>query len=520
MTATVATTQNTGAELVLYPHNLEPIALKPKGSAGEPIGADPTWAQLVSVTTSKALGAAGRWAAVVKVPRSRVRDFEESVTDGDWVDIVLQRNGVRTHVLRGIVEQVDPVAQVGGQGADTLAFQVSGADHQAVFEQTAIWFSTYSEENLAGGAALRAAVLTGRLFGLGGVRETVSGMLFGFLTELNRYGRALWQLPPSMPGGGAAFAARCARLFDPRVDDAPRVATGASLLAFEASNPWLLAAEWCDPQFNELWCDLGRRAPRSSVVAGDLMDGLGDSAPYEPYMLREVDTLEPSETQMAVFLRRRPFPTAEAREGLEHGPWSRLPTAIIQPQEVVSLPLHRGGAERVNVIEVFPSTVQEIAAQSLSLLSPLVDREDVARRGVRLLSLRSRYHADLPKGVSDQALAESQRKMLRDWHCLNPRFLSGTMALATLRPGIRVGTVACITHNPERLRGREAKDDLTFYVEEVRQSWRAPGTGRTELGVTRGFRGGDDAHLAALAQARARFTELQPSRTAAGRGTG
>lgn len=509
------TSAKTSAEIILYPHNLEPIALKPQGEAVVVGPSDPRagLAQLVSVRTDKSLGMTGTWQAGVKVPRARQREWEEAITDGDWADIVLQRGRQRTHVMRGLVENVDPIVSVNATGAEVLTYQVSGFDHQAVFDKTRIYFSTYSEENVFGGAALRASTLLGSVFGLGGVRETVSGILYGFLKELAGYGRALWQVPSQMPGGGGQyFGEVCARLFDAAVDDPLRIATGANMLTFDNALLWQLASEWCEAQFNELWCDLARRAPVGAGVSSDVLAELGTSFPYDSYALGDADALEPGDTQMALFLRRRPFPTEEDFGGIEAGAWSRLPTVAISPHEVKGLPLHRSGAERVNLIEVIPSTLAEIAATSISLLAPLVDDEDVRLRGVRPLSMRSRYHGDSSKGVSDNDLAEMERRLLRDWHCVNPRLFSGQLPLATLRPGVRVGNVACVTKNKERLRGRGAEDDVTFYVEQVTHQWRAPGFGNTELGVTRGYRGGDDALFDAVRKARVRYRPLLPSK--------
>lgn len=506
--------QKSSAAVYVYPHNQDAIALKPRGSTQQLAGSRTPGGQvqLVSVETAKAMGGIGTWSATLKVPRGQERDWEESVTDGDWVDVILGCNGRRYHVVRGIVVGNDPVGGVGGSGAETRSYKLFGFDHQAVFD-TLVYFSTYSEENVFGGAALRASVLTGQLFGLGGVRETVSGILYGFLQELSGYGRALWTLPGQMPAaGGSPFAAACARLFDSRSDTPQRIASGASLMAFENRTIWQLAQEWSEGQFNELWCDLARAVPRDAAVNADVSSELSGFEQYDAYALSDSDALEPDTTQMAVFMRRRPFPTGEDPEGIEQGPWSRLPTATILPTELLESPLHIGGEERVNVVEVAPLTLHELAVQSTTLFNPLVDAEDVARRGVRPMSMQSRYHANLAVGVSDADLALSQRQMLVDWHCLNPRFLSGQQPLRTLRPGIRVGSVACVTTNPTRLRGRDASDDATFYVEQVSHRWKAPGFGSTTLGVTRGFRGGDDALYSALNKARANFRPLAPSR--------
>lgn len=511
--------QKTRAEIVVYPRHTDPILVRPKGESEESTESNSLGMRLLSVETQKSLGAHGTWTAEVKVPRSRRRDFEQAIVDGDWVDVVMQRGRRRHHVMRGLLDSIDPIESLGSSSsAATLMYRLSGQDHGVIFDSTQLWFSVFSEENVMGGAHLRASALVGKLFGLGGVRETITGLLFGFLAELSTYGRALWNLPAQMPGGDRPFAQACARLYDPSVDDPARIATGAATMTYENGLIWRLAQEWSDPQWNELWCDLARTAPANAVVAGDLMDSIDQSASWDQYVLHDTDALEPADTQMAVFLRRRPFPTAEDPGGLSAGAWSQLPTAIISPSEIDTAPRHRSGAERFNVFEVLPATLQEIAAKSVDLLAPLMDQEDMRYRGPRPMTMRSRYHADLSQGGSDDTLAATQRRILRDWHCLNPYLYSGTIDLATLRPGIRIGTRACVTENPTHLSGSDAERDLTYYVEEVGHRWVAPGRGTTKLSVTRGYQGDDETFYQDLERARGRYTEGVIARALEGSG--
>jgi hypothetical protein len=107
----------------------------------------------------------------------------------------------------------------------------------------------------------------------------------------------------------------------------------------------------------------GLPVPRRSL---DVIADLDASVPAEPYILREWDTAEPEDTQMAVFLRRRPFPTSEDPAGLTSGAWDKLAYAIIQEQEIERWPTQRSGAERFNVYEIEASMTAEIAMESRS----------------------------------------------------------------------------------------------------------------------------------------------------------
>jgi len=508
--ATRATYQTTRSDLFIYSHNSGPLVLSHRGERSGGVSDHPhTGPALLSVRTSKALGASGTWSATVRVPRSEQRAFEDAFEDGDWIDIVLDRNARRFHVMRGILDSISPERTLVGEGADVTTYTLAGRDFQAIFEDTALWFSHFSEENLLGGAGLRAASMTGKLAGLG-VRHAVSTLLFGMLQQLASYGRSLWKLPASMPRVGGLYAPELiGRLYSPTVDTPARIAAGLNLMSLGDGDVWGLARSWCDPEFNELWCDLART--NATVFSGDVLDTLDASSDPETFHLDDNTPIEPEDSAMAVFLRRRPFPSAEDFEGLTGGPWSRLPTVVIAPQEIQAAPEHRSGTERVNIIEVAGATVQE-SAPSVSLLLPLVNVADLELRGARPLVLRSRYTGDLTQGVSDAAVSNALRRRACDWYALNHRFLTGTLGLRTLRPGVRVGSCAVVTENDRRLRGEAASNDTTYYVERVSHSWRAPGFGQTELGVTRGFRGGDDALYDAISKARVEWRPLAKAR--------
>lgn len=503
------TTQKTSASLAIYPRNLDPIILKPKGLSGQEPNLDPgaPGPQLVTIDTNKVLGGgAGIWEALVKVPFSQRGSFEQSFSDGDWVDIVLQRGAKRYHTMRGIVETLDPGQRVSkSSGTTMMSYVLRGYDHQTIFERTPLWWNPFSFENIVGLNNLHVSMADGSIAGLAGVRDTVTVMLFGILREMKLLGRGVWPLPEQMPGGGSAFCESCVRLFSPDVDSPARVPTGLNFQTLDNALLWRLANEWCDPDFNELWCDLAKKAPPNAAVLTDILAAFGGDIPPEDYILHDEDALEPTDTSMAVFMRPRPFPTATHPDGLYGNLKGALPAAIISSEEIMDFPLQRSGAERYNTFDVASSTKTEITSSSMALMQPLMDLDDVQHRGIRLRSVRSRFHADLIQS-SDATLVAKQREMLRDWSCLNPVFLSGEAELKTLRPGIRVGHYVAID-KPE--------GQFIAYVESIRHHWAAPGFGSTALGLTRGFRGGIeggfDAMFAAQTKAAAKFQLVEGS---------
>ena len=84
---------------------------------------------------------------------------------------------------------------------------------------------------------------------------------------------------------------------------------------------------------------------------------------------------------------------------------------------------------------------------------------------------------------------------------LNPYLLNGSIQLGALFPQIRVGTRLRIQH-------AETSQEENYYVEHVGHSWSASSGGRTTLGVSRGWIGGDAAYLNVLRQVAGRYTTV------------
>ena len=97
-------------------------------------------------------------------------------------------------------------------------------------------------------------------------------------------------------------------------------------------------------------------------------------------------------------------------------------------------------------------------------------------------------------------MADTQRRIIRDWYCLNPYYLSGTLNLKIGRPDIKIG---CRIRVP----GAASEDeDESYYVEQVSHNWTFGSSVKTTLGVTRGWIGTDDHHLDRLKKVVAPYT--------------
>jgi hypothetical protein len=458
--------ETTGVEVRFYPQGGDPVVVdqEPIGPSGRlRYDLNPS---VISVNTNEQLGApSGSWSVTLKEgKRHYVRGLFDELVDDDWVDISFYRFGKRWHVMRGLIDDVRRVQQAGLGKATSRTWTVSGRSFGSIWEKTPIWFNVWSDENVSG--AVSSKVFSSIENVLGTPPEVVEGFLFGFLRELGSVGRATWAMPKGMPNVGSRFidSFEANYLGYPNV---PRLIAISPNWLCPQGNLWALAKEWSDPMFNELL--LGLYAKGSARPDFELEPG------------KELQT---NNSKMYVILRERPFPTLTAGRG---SPWFSLPTWVIPRQMVVTDSLGKSGMERYNAYFVAPQLVQEVLQEAgIEGSQPLWDPDDILRHGLRRLDISTKYtspEADLA------GLSSAQRLKVRDWYCLNPYLLNGSLEIAigipSIRPGVRL-----------RVAGAQTKDDdITFYVESIAHNW-AFGAGiKTSLGVTRGWVGTDDTYL-------------------------
>lgn len=460
--------ENSGVEVLIYSQDgNDPIILN--GGVLSMAGrrredADPC---LINVQTTKAFGApSGSFVVAAKPSRGVTESMFERILDDDWIDIVFSRHGRRYHTMRGLIDEVREEEVVTSSGATTTAYMITGRDFGKVWEKTQIWFNPYSAENVGGGISMKV-FSNARNVG-GNVATVVQAFLRGFLEALGDLGRASWIPPQNMPNVGASFLESVVFSVDGYTDTPARTSINANFM-MPQGNAWSLAQEWSDPIFCELFCDL-----------------YGGGEPTEE---APIDT-----THMTVVLRDRPFPTTALRE---NSPWFRLPMYVVPRQSITVSNVGRSGLERYNAYFVAPQLTQEtVRAGALDLLQPLWNRQDIDLHGMQRFDVTSRYTSPSAEFLT---MARSQREMVRDWYCMNPYLLNGTLNLGVGRPDIRVGTRIRV---PSPI--SEAYD-RTYYCESVTNNWQ-PGRGtKTTLGVTRGWVGTDNAYLAALDAVAARY---------------
>jgi hypothetical protein len=425
---------------------------------------------LLSLSTSKSMGAAsGTWQAIMKPPGPSENLFDR-ILDDDWVDISFSRHGKKWHTMRGLVDQVHRTTVVSGSGATSEAFQITGRDWGKIFEVTPIWFSIFTDDVISGGVSYK--VFGGQTNIQGDPGQTVEGFLRGFLEELAGTGRAVWEFPPTMPDalGNPTFVDNLHFDFERFSNDPPRIGINPNYLMPQGT-VWEMAQEWSDPMFHELFVDTLPPFPEVNLANEFGLD----------------DTL------FTVVFRDRPFPSIEDGPNDETGQdsaWFSLPMHIIPRQAVANAEVGRAGMERFNAFFVAPQIAQEaVGAGAIDLYAPLWSPDDILRHGLRRFDVKSKYTSPKAELLT---LSSRLRTRVRDWYCINPYLLSGTIALGIGMPNIHIG-------NRIRIPGTQGPDfDETYYVESVSNRWQfGPGM-RTEMGVTRGWIGTDDSYLDAL----------------------
>ena len=423
-------------------------------------------ASVVSLATDKTLGGtAGTFTVELKDPTGTLMD---SLVDDDWIDISVNMNGQWFHVLRGIIETFRLNTSTSGKGATTRTVVITGKDFGAIFEKTTVWFNQYGGENLA-------AMETKEIFRSKNavnltVDEVVKSILYGFIGKLTslRPPRSNWLPPSHIPGAKDTLEEMILFSGANFTDNPHRVSVAPTLMDPQGQGLWALAQEWSDPQVCELFCDL------VDVTGNQLAPGVEN-------------TLET--TRMGIIFRDRPFVTAFGGP-TDAQPYFKLPLVELAPQAITQQSVGKGGLERFNAYFASPQAIMQLSATKLDLHGPLWDLADVNRHGMRSMTVDSRYVSNGAGANQLFTMSKTYRQIVMNHHCLNPYLLSGTIALAMLRPDIRVGTRL-------RVKGRDPSEDVTYYVEQVSHSWRL-NAGTTSLGVTRGWKGTDEAHLAVV----------------------
>lgn len=487
------------AEAIFYTKGEEPVLRQ--FSAGSRrfdgrFATDEERPSLIACRTSKTLGGgAGTFSLQVKAQRTDTFDLAEAVVEDDWIDIVFTRHERRFHVMRGLVDDVRPVRQVGSKGATSTIYNITGRDFQKIFEITPVWFDTLLAD-APNAAASRIFQENGGFF-LGPVNTTVNNLLAGFFDEVAGSTLSVWDLPTDLPGVvdghfrvSTPDSPETVLFIDKFFTNDPERGSPIYAARFNpglSTYLWPLVMQYSDPPLVEVYCDL--------AVDNE-----------NPYFQDDVE-VDVEGTRMAVFCRDRPFPTFSRLNVFpnpDQGPWfTQIPEYRITKQQGDNFQVGRSGADRKNAFFASPLLVQELGRGYFNLLRPLADPDDIRRHGFRRMDISSIYFStddSVENGLLNMSVG--YRELARDYHCLNPLLLNGTIRLGYGRPDIHVGgKLVC-----EDTSGDENKRE-TYYIEGVTHDWTYETGTKTSLVVTRGWVGPESRLLSTLEQTIERYQD-------------
>ncbi len=434
--------ETTGVEVNIYPQNGDPVVISTSTVPLDGRRRSDQNPSIIGANMTTSLGAASGSFQISLKPGQRhvTESLLSTLSDDDWIDLTFTRHSLRWHTMRGLLKNIRRATAVGGTGATTEVISLSGKGFGTIWEQTPIWFNPYSKENFAGEQSRKAFGALDNL--LGSPDKAVFGYLQNMLRQLGATGRATWVLPRGIPHrGDGSFVG--AVDFD-KLQFPPEFQKGgdSELQGFSINwltptgNLWQLAQQWSDPLFNELFTDV---LPRGRLL-----------------QFRPEQELLAKDSRLTVIFREKPFPTLERGTESE---WFKLPLAIVPREQILNADVGRSGDERYNAFYVAPQIVQEAMKQSaIDINRPLWSERDIDRHGMRRFDIASKYAI---KNANISILTKKQRRKIRDWYCINPYLLNGTLSLATGRPDIHLGTRV-------RIPGALGKSgDETYYVEQV-----------------------------------------------------
>lgn len=415
--------------------------------------------RIVGFGYTKTFGGAGQWSLTVKP----ANDFDvlELWPDPEdvWVRIFVVKNGKPYDVVFGLIDTITESVSRSQDGSRSVTYQIQGSDFQKALETTQLYVNIWEGLGAIPMVPLFDA-MSERLQGSPDV--IVRGILEAWLGN-NGVADKQWALPSSL-GGGYLFdklELRFGRelkghIYDPTLLQAD---------TWQGRSLWDALQEYSNGLMNEMFTALRK-------------DGIPGSSAVFPQLI----------------LRERPFPT----EATERRVYDKLKTWELHPIDIQSRNLSRGAPEsRFNYWLIdglgwmadgnaTQYMMQEIAQRSLGVPGsvPVYSVDDVRKHGFRFWRQGSRY---LPWRENETWLEHGAKwlHMIHDWYAVSPFERTGTLGTTNIKPMVHIGN-----------RVREIRKDkpynVVYYVEGVTHQWQYPGSGTTQLHVTRGERSDED----------------------------
>jgi hypothetical protein len=236
---------------------------------------------------------------------------------------------------------------------------------------------------------------------------------------------------------------------------------------------WDMLQTFSNGVLNELWVDLAPSA-------------------YNPFA---VSGLKPT-----LWLRERKFPTflEGSAKYAQLTTW-KLPRNVVRARQVAK----GGAASRFNYWLLYPqgfgsfsleAFVQQGIGKAGQLgVNPIFDEMSIRKHGLRRwvqttpfipwsaradedAGWRLGLNGSMPATLATLVLSEWITK-IHDWYSIAPKQLSGKITTTRVLPEVRIG---------HRVVEETENGNITYYVEGVDHTWQYPGTGQTNITVTRG----------------------------------
>lgn len=467
-----------------------------------------TEASIIQFQWVKQMGQpAGSWSMVMKAnPQYDTSGLlwegvvfdDQMISDGDWVDIAVLRNGIRIPICRGIIDSVRKKT-VSVRGATAATYMITGRDHGAFFEYPLTWnniFARTISEGVSGFATNKLKIVGGR------PDQLFSALIAGWFKGNTNAGQ--WILPQALSD--------LTGLVDKKLFDLLEVVTfnfakgqqglrglriNEQLWTVGEQSLFQTLAQWTNPILNEVWFDLlppGEFLPPHGL-AGFLSNKFFDRGKLptiaEVLGESEAQTISSQNKKfgaIAAIIRERPFPNRELKK---ESMWFHLPTWVIPTWLLTEVDLGRGGAQRYNLFDMITDFGLGPQGEQQALAKPQWRKDDISKRGLRTYQPTTPFLGPDKKGFGEWFdEREKWLNLLVDWFAPNPYLLQGTVTVKTPLPEIRIGHRVILDNG-------DPKQQIQAYVEGVSIAFSAPTTGsgaagQTQLILTRGFRGSDD----------------------------
>ncbi len=465
---------------------------------------------LVSVSCTKQMnGVSGTWQVVLRgeydgfVDQQSTRHgaWSDLLSDGDWCAIDAYVDDKKFALMIGRIDTVSVSISAGPDGAVDITTTISGRDAGSVYEDTSVYFNPYDPAH-ANPAGVAVAKMLGPDAILNGPPGEIAKQVLTSFTASGPYTQQ-----PTVPAGLFGTAPQAfVDVVGLAVGETRGSVFAASMLSVtSAGSVWEYASSFVVPQFNEMFID---------TLFGDIPERNGRS--------------------VVLTIRERPF------ENLTDGvnsPWFQLPPRIVDLSEVKSISVHRG-QNRINHLSVVTQLLAGQGADAAALFPPAVDIPSIQRWGLRRQEQRTQHNFGIA-GAAGEVSATELRDLMLQWNVLNPYYWQGLIAVARIRPDIRIGSKIVVTggpipahplitastdvafYDPPDTVGRgDCGGATTFYVEAVQWSFQGgeEPQAQTQMMVSRGYP--DNLRLAHIQKALQTWTDATGAKIDATGGAG